>query len=185
MKEKFTPNAQKVLAVAYELSERMGQGYIGTEHLLIALTQCDGVAKDILLQNGVQAEKLLELAKKLIVLGGAEEPDGKDSFSPLARKVLLQSEQEANAYGERLAGTEHILVALIKERICLAVRLLNTLEISVQKVFADAVLLMGGDMATAKAEFAMRRGKGKQRTETPTLEQYSRDLIPSALNFAK
>ena len=180
MKEKFTPNAQKVLAVAYELSERMGQGYIGTEHLLIALTQCDGVAKDILLQNGVQAEKLLELAKKLIVLGGAEEPDGKDSFSPLARKVLLQSEQEANAYGERLAGTEHILVALIKERICLAVRLLNTLEINVQKVFADAVLLMGGDMATAKAEFAISRGKGKQRTETPTLEQYSRDLTGSA-----
>ena len=103
MKEKFTPNAQKVLAVAYELSERMGQGYIGTEHLLIALTQCDGVAKDILLQNGVQAEKLLELAKQLIVLGGAEEPDGRDSFSPLARKVLLQSEQEANAYNERLA----------------------------------------------------------------------------------
>ena len=47
MKEKFTPNAQKVLAVAYELSEQMGQGYIGTEHLLIALTQCEGVAKDI------------------------------------------------------------------------------------------------------------------------------------------
>jgi len=89
MKEKFTPNAQKVLAVAYELAERMGQSYIGTEHLLISLTQCDGVAKDILLQNGVQAEKLLELVKQLIVLGGAEEPDGQDSFSPMARKVLL------------------------------------------------------------------------------------------------
>ncbi len=180
MKEKFTPNAQKVLAVAYELSERMGQGYIGTEHLLIALTQCDGVAKDILLQNGVQAEKLLELAKQLIVLGGAEEPDGRDSFSPLARKVLLQSEQEANAYNERLAGTEHILVALLKERVCLAVRLLNTLEINVQKVFSDAILIMGGDMATAKAEFAMSRGKGARRTSTPTLEQYSRDLTLSA-----
>ena len=63
MKEKFTPNAQRVLAVAYELSEQMGQSYIGTEHLLIALTQCDGVAKDILLQNGTEEEKLLELAK--------------------------------------------------------------------------------------------------------------------------
>ena len=176
MKEKFTPNAQNVLAVAYELSERMGQGYIGTEHLLIALTQCDGVAKDILLTNGVQAEKLLELAKQLIVLGGAEEPDGQDSFSPVARKVLLQSEQEAHAYSEPLAGTEHILVALIKERMCLAVRLLNTLEINVQKVFADAILIMGGDVATAKAEFAMSRGKGTKRSSTPTLEQYSRDL---------
>ncbi len=180
MKEKFTPNAQQVLAVAYELSEQMGQSYIGTEHLLIALTQCDGVAKDILLKNGVQAEKLLELAKQLIVLGGGEEPDGMDSFSPMARKVLLQSEQEANAYGEKLAGTEHILVALIKERMCLAVRLLNTLEISVQKVFSDAILIMGGDMATAKAEFAMSRGKGNKRSMTPTLDQYSRDLTLSA-----
>jgi len=177
MKEKFTPNAQKVLAVAYELSERMGQSYIGTEHLLIALTQCDGVAKDILLTNGVQAEKLLELAKQLIVLGGSEEPDGQDSFSPAARRVLQKSEQEANAFGEPLAGTEHILVALIKERMCLAVRLLNTLEINVQKVFSDAILIMGGDMAMAKAEFAMSRGKnGSRRSLTPTLEQYSRDL---------
>jgi len=180
MKEKFTPNAQKVLAVAYELSDKMGQSYIGTEHLLIALTQCDGVAKDILLTNGVQAEKLLELAKQLIVLGGTEEPDGQDSFSPMARKVLLQSEQEANAYGEPLAGTEHILVALIKERMCLAVRLLNTLEINVQKVFADAILIMGGDMATAKAEFAISRGKGTKKSSTPTLEQYSRDVTLSA-----
>lgn len=180
MKEKFTPNAQKVLAVAYELSDTMGQSYIGTEHLLIALTQCDGVAKDILLTNGVQAEKLLELAKQLIVLGGTEEPDGQDSFSPMARRVLLQSEQEANAYGEPLAGTEHILVALIKERMCLAVRLLNTLEINVQKVFADAILIMGGDMATAKAEFAVSRGKGTKKSSTPTLEQYSRDVTLSA-----
>ena len=180
MKEKFTPNAQRVLAVAYELSEQMGQSYIGTEHLLIALTQCDGVAKDILLQNGTEQEKLLELAKQLIVLGGGEEPDGQDSFSPMARKVLLQSEQEANAYGERLAGTEHILVALLKERMCLAVRLLNTLEINVQKVFTDAVLLMGGDMATAKAEFAVSRGKGTKHSSTPTLEQYSRDLTLQA-----
>ena len=177
MKEKFTPNAQKVLAVAYELSERMGQSYIGTEHLLIALTQCDGVAKDILLTNGVQAEKLLELAKQLIVLGGSEEPDGQDSFSPMARRVLQKSEQEASAFGELLAGTEHLLVALIKERMCLAVRLLNTLEINVQKVFSDAILIMGGDMTTAKAEFAMSRSKGGvKRSLTPTLEQYSRDL---------
>ena len=158
----------------------MGQSYIGTEHLLIALTQCDGVAKDILLQNGVQEEKLLELAYKLIVLGGTEEPDGKDSFSPLARKVLLAAEQEANVYGERLAGTEHILIALLKEQVCLAVRLLNTLEISVQKVFTDTVLLMGGDVNTAKMEFAASRGKAKRKSSTPALDQYSRDLTESA-----
>lgn len=176
MKDKFTPNAQRVLAVAYKLSEQMGQGYIGTEHLLIALTQCDGVAKDILLQNGVEPEKLLEFAKQLIVLGGGEEPDGKDSFSPMAGKVLKNSEQEAQASGERMVGTEHILLAMLKESTCLAVRLLNTLEISVQRIFVDTVLIMGGDMAIAKAEFAMSRGRGNRKSPTATLEQYSRDL---------
>lgn len=180
MRDKYTPNVRHVLAVAYELSEQMGQSYIGTEHLLIALTECDGVAKDILAQNGVQAEKLIELAKQLIVLGGAEEPDGRDSFSPLARKVLLQSEEEAHAFGEKLVGTEHLLLALLKEATCLAVRLLNTSEISVQKLFTDTILLLGGDLATAKAEFALSRGKGKRRSLTPTVDQYSRDLTLSA-----
>ena len=180
MKEKYTPNAQKVLAVAYELSEHMGQGYIGTEHLLIALSQCDGAAKDILLQNGVRAEKLVELAKQLIVLGGSEEPDGRDSFSPLARKVLKQSEQEANAYGERFVGTEHLLIAMLKEPACLAVRLLNTSEVSVQKMFVDCVLLMGGDITTAKMEFSASRGKGKRKSSTPMLDQFSRDMTRSA-----
>ena len=176
MRDKYTPNVRHVLAVAYELSEQMGQSYIGTEHLLIALTECDGVAKDILTQNGVKADKLIELAKQLIVLGGAEEPDGKDSFSPMARKVLLQSEDEAHMYGERLVGTEHLLLALLKEATSLAVRLLNTSEISVQKLFTDTVLLLGGDLANAKAEFALSRGKGKKRSLTPTVDQYSRDL---------
>ncbi len=180
MDDKYTPNVRHVLAVAYELSEQMGQSYIGTEHLLIALTECDGVAKDILAQNGVKAEKLIELAKQLIVLGGAEEPDGKDSFSPLARKVLIKSEEEAHAYGEKLVGTEHLLLALLKEAACLAVRLLNTAEISVQKLFTDTVLLLGGDLANAKAEFALSRGKGTRRSLTPTVDQYSRDLTLSA-----
>ena len=180
MRDKYTPNVRHVLAVAYELSEQMGQSYIGTEHLLIALTECDGVAKDILSQNGVKAEKLIELAKQLIVLGGAEEPDGKDSFSPLARKVLIKSEEEAHVFGEKLVGTEHLLLALLKEATCLAVRLLNTAEISVQKLFTDTVILLGGDLANAKAEFALSRGKGKRRSLTPTVDQYSRDLTLSA-----
>ena len=180
MRDKYTPNVRNVLAVAYEISEQMGQGYIGTEHLLIALAQCDGVAKDILLQNGVQTEKLIELAGQLIVLGGMEEPDGKDSFSPLARKVLVQSEQEANVFGEKLIGTEHLLLALLKEGSCLAVRLLNTLEMNVQKIFTDTVLLLGGDLANAKAEYAISRGKAKRHSATATVDQYSRDLTLSA-----
>ena len=180
MKEKYTKNARTVLKEAYNLANGFGQSYIGTEHLLLALAEQEGVAKDILIKNSLESEKLLSLIKDLVVLDGLEKPDGEDSFSPLARKVILNSVQEANVYGESLAGTEHILVALLKEKECVAVRLLNTMGLHVFNIFKDAILLMGGDMATAKMEFAISRGKAKEKSQTQMLNQYSRDLTFSA-----
>lgn len=180
MSDKYTPHVQKVLAVAYKISEQLGQGYIGTEHLLIALSQCDGAAKELLAQNQVDAGRLLENAKKLIVLGGTEEPDGKDSFSPMARKVLMQSEKEAVTHGEPSVGTEHLLLAILKEVNCLAVRLLNALGIQVQKLFIDVVMVLGADPVAAKAEYAISRGKVKKQGAVAAVEQYSRDLTQSA-----
>lgn len=180
MDNKYTANAKKAISAAYKLSEDMGQGYIGTEHLLIALIQTEGVAQNILEKNGAVLQNVQELAKQLIALGGSEEPDGSDSFSPLARKVLVQSEREAKKRNEPSVGTEHILLALMKEGSCLAVRLLNTLGISVQKIFSDTILLIGGDLNEAKQEFAASRGKGRRKTDTSTIEQYSRDLTEYA-----
>ncbi len=180
MKEKYTPNARKVLKDAYKLAEGFGQSYIATEHLLLSLVENEGVAKDILLKNGLKIEQLLKLIKDLVVLDGLEKPSKEDTFSPLAKKVIEDSVQEAEAYGESLAGTEHVLISLLKEKECVAVRLLNTMEINVYKIFKDVILLMGGDMGTAKMEFAMSRGKGKTKSSTPMLDQYSRDLTLSA-----
>ena len=180
MKEKYTPNAREVLKEAYRLAEGFGQSYIGTEHLLLSLVENEGVAKDILLKNGLKIEQLFKLIRSLVVLDGFEKPSKEDSFSPLARKVIENSINEANAYGESLAGTEHILISLLKEKECVAIRLLNTMEINVYKIFKDVILLMGGDMGTAKMEFAMSRGKGKTKSSTPMLDQYSRDLTLSA-----
>ena len=180
MKEKYTPNAREVLKEAYRLAEGFGQSYIGTEHLLLSLVENEGVAKDILLKNGLKIEQLFKLIRSLVVLDGFEKPSKEDSFSPLAKKVIENSINEANAYGESLAGTEHILISLLKEKECVAIRLLNTMEINVYKIFKDVILLMGGDMGTAKMEFAMSRGKGKTKSSTPMLDQYSRDLTLSA-----
>ena len=180
MKEKYTPNAREVLKEAYVLAGVFGQSYIGTEHLLLALAENEGVAKDILLKNGLKSERLYKLIQDLVVLDGLEKPSKEDNFSPLAKKVILDSVQEAGTYGESLAGTEHILISLLKEKECVAVRLLNTMEINVYKIFKDVILLMGGDMGTAKMEFAMSRGKGRTKSSTPMLEQYSRDLTLSA-----
>lgn len=182
MKYKFTPNAEKVMSTAYRLSERMGQGYIGTEHLLIALVRVEGVAQKLLTQNGADADNLIKMAKQLVVLDGAEGSDGKDSFSPMARKTLAQSEREANHYGESYVATEHLLLALLKQAACLAVRLLNTQGVDVQKLFMETVTLLGGDLNDAKHEFAASRGKAKQKTSASMLDQYSRDLTEYARN---
>lgn len=182
MENNYTPNAKRVLSAAYALAEKMGQGYIGTEHLLLALAKCEGTAKQLLEKNQADAEVILDLAKLLISLDGTEEPDGRDSFSPLARNVLAQSEREAAARKETKIGTEHILLALLKEKHCLAVRLLNTAHVNVPKLFTDTVLLLGGDLADAKAELAVSQGRARQGGSGALLEQYSRDLTEYAEN---
>ena len=72
MKEKYTPNAREVLKEAYRLAEGFGQSYIGTEHLLLSLVENEGVAKDILLKNGLKIEQLFKLIRSLVVLDGFE-----------------------------------------------------------------------------------------------------------------
>lgn len=180
MFENFTDNAKEAIenatAIAYELSHN----YIGTEHLLIGLLSAPGVAARVLNENGVEKERLLDLIQQLIApntnVGTAE----RDNFTPRSQKILLQSQREAKRLDSPMTGTEHILIALIKESDCIAVRLLNTLGINVQKLYVDLMTAAGQDIGLAKNEYMANKGKGRNRTTTPTLDQYSRDLTALA-----
>jgi ATP-dependent Clp protease ATP-binding subunit ClpC len=181
MYDKYTENAKNAINVAREVAYRLSHNYIGTEHLLIGLLEVEGVASKILEENGVTVEKVLELVNQLIAPNTGVEMIDAGSFTPRSKRILDQSYKEAAKFKAPLVGTEHILIALIKESDCIAVRLLNTLGVNVQKVYIDILTASGVDVSAAKNEYSAGKGKQKGKaTATPTLDQYSRDLTEYA-----
>lgn len=182
MYEKLTENAKTAINLAREIAYRLSHNYIGTEHLLIGLMEVEGVASRILEENGVTVEKVLELVNQLIAPNNGVETMEGGSFTPRSKRILDQSYKEAAKLKAPLVGTEHILIALIKESDCIAVRLLNTLGVNVQKVYIDILTASGVDVSAAKTEYSAGKGsKTKGKTSaTPTLDQYSRDLTEYA-----
>ncbi|TAH70381.1 MAG: ATP-dependent Clp protease ATP-binding subunit [Anaerolineaceae bacterium] len=180
MNEKFTDNAKQAINFAREVAFRLTHNYIGTEHLLMGLLQVDGVASRVLGENGVTVEKVMELVNQLIAPSSGVEMMEGGSFTPRSKRILDQSHKEAAKFKSQEAGTEHILIALIRETDCIAVRLLNTLGVNIQKVYIDLLAAAGVDISAAKSEFASGKNKGKAKSATPTLDQYSRDLTDYA-----
>ena len=179
--DKFTENAKNAINLAREVAYRLSHNYIGTEHLLIGLMEVEGVASKILEENGVTVEKVLELVNQLIAPNNGVEMMDAGNFTPRSKRILDQSYKEAAKFKAPLVGTEHILIALIKESDCIAVRLLNTLGVNVQKVYIDILTASGVDVSSAKNEYSTGKGKSKGKaTATPTLDLYSRDLTEYA-----
>jgi len=179
--DKFTENAKKAINVAKEVAFRLSHNYIGTEHLLIGLLEADGVASKVLHENGVTVQRVLELVNQLIAPNTGVEMIDAGSFTPRSKRILDQSYKEAAKLKAQLVGTEHILIALIKETDCIAVRLLNTLGVNVQKVYIDLLAACGVDVSAVKNDYTAVKGKPKGKSSsTPTLDQYSRDLTEFA-----
>ena len=155
--------------------------YIGTEHILLGLLkEGTGVASQVLADNGVEYDKVLELIEELIAPGNAVAVL-EDGLSPRAAHVLEVSKAEAARFHSEKIGTEHLLIAMIKETECVASRLLNTLSVNVQKMYVDTLIAMGEDVSQYKDEFQNGKpGKRKNAEGTPSLDQFSRDLTELA-----
>lgn len=180
MDNRFTSNARDAINYAVETAYHLTHNYIGTEHLLIGLTKADGVAGRILNEHDVDEEKLLELINQLIAPTNGIKVMEKDNFTPRARRILDASYRESTRAKSEKIGTEHILAALIKESDCIAVRLLNTLGVNLQKLYIDTLAASGMDAGMLRNEFGGFRGRPRGRIQTPTLNQYSRDLTQLA-----
>ena len=142
------------------------------------LKEESGVAAKILEDNGADADKILEMIRDLIAPDGETAVKERGMYSPRARRVLEEAYVQAERFGADSAGTEHLLLALLKDPDNAAVRLLNTLGISVQKVYVDTLVVMGADPAIYKED--LRNKKNNNRKQPSTLEQYSRDLTALA-----
>lgn len=180
MNDRYTEEAKRAINYATEVAYKLSHNYVGTEHLLIGLLQSDGVAARVLEKNGVDVNKVLELVNQLIAPSSTMEAVEVDGFTPRSKRILDQSFKEAVRLKSQAVGTEHILIALIKESDCIAVRLLNTLGINLQKLYVDLLTAIGADMNTARNEYSANKSKAKAKSNTPTLDQYSRDLTEYA-----
>ena len=180
MQKQFTEKAKKALTLASKAAARLQQNYIGTEHILVGLLQENtGVAAQVLMENGVDAKKVIDIIKDLIAPGNDLLVKEKNGYSKRAELVLEESNRQAIRFASELIGTEHLLMAIIKEGDNVAVRLLNTLGYSTQKIYVDLLLAMGQDANLYKGDLAHKNGS-KKKKEDSALEQYSRDLTSLA-----
>ena len=166
MRNKFTKQAQNALALAKAAAVDFELGYIGTEHLLLGLlSETEGTAGRVLEEFQVDGKKLVELIDKLVTpvdAGNVEVIDTQPVYSPRTQKVLDSAEAEAQSTGCEKAGTEHLLLAMLRETDCVGTRLLYTMGVNIQKLYARAMQ------------------QGQKGSATPALDQYSRDLTQMA-----
>ena len=171
----YTAKAKTALGLAASAARSMGQNYIGTEHILLGLIrQQTGMAAQALLVNGVDETKLVDLIMELIAPTGHLELKEREGYSPRAQQVIGLAFQIAEQYHASAVGTEHILMALIREGSNVVVRILSTMGVSLQKLYIDLLVSMGKDGNLYKEDLR------QQKQKTKVLEQYSRDMTKLA-----
>lgn len=178
MQSQFTDKAKNALLLAGRAAKSLHQNYTGTEHILLGLIrEKTGVAAKVLCDNGAKEETIREMIRDLIAPEVQTPVMERDGYSPRAEEVLKESHRQAAKAGSLLTGTEHILMALISDGDNVAVRIMNTLSLPVQKIFVDTLLTIGLDPAAYREETGSRR---KKKNQTGTLDLYSRDLTALA-----
>ncbi len=178
MQSRYTEKAEAALKHAERCARSLKQGYVGTEHILVGLMkEGTGVAARVLADNDVSLEQVLEMIRELIAFEGGTAIKEREGYSPRAEKILEEAHRQAERFGQPRTGTEHILMALIKEGENVAVRLLNTMNVSTQKIYVDVLSAIGADPNLYKEDLSRRQGKNGK---TGTLDQYSRDLTALA-----
>ncbi len=175
--QQFTDKAKVALQKAAKTAKDLHQSYIGSEHILVGLLkEKTGVAARVLSDNGVDEVQLISMIKELIAPEGNVALLERDGYSPRAAKVLEDSHRLAEKFKSQQTGTEHILLAILREGENVGLRLLNTIGVNVQKLYMDTLIAMGEDINQHKDDLNKNRNKKKSYGTTQTLNQYSRDL---------
>ncbi|MCR4895573.1 MAG: ATP-dependent Clp protease ATP-binding subunit [Lachnospiraceae bacterium] len=180
MQPKFTESAQAALYEAARVAKKFHNGYIGSEHILAGLLAVtDSVAGRVLIENGVDEGRYLEMIKELITFDKNVHIEERGDYSPRARSILEGAHKMAARFGQSETGTEHLLLALIREGENAALRILSSvMEINVTKIYADTLMAIGQDPALTREDLAS--GSGSRGGKQSMLEQYSRDLTAMA-----
>ena len=176
MQIKFTQQAQHAISNAEKAAKKLNHPYVGTEHLLLGLRQeFASVAGQVLAGHGVDEEKLLKLMDELVAPNKKTEKRQKPKESPRFQYILEDSAREAAHFHMDIVGTEHILVAIIRDLDCVAAKMLITLNVSLQKMMQDIFVAAGVDPKAYQDELQDGlRGNGG------AVEQFCKDLTAEA-----
>ena len=176
MQSYYTKQAEEVLKTARTLAKKMGNRYVGTEHLLVALRKVyRTVAGQVLAQNGVKEEDLVKVVNELVSPVGEKQEVTKPEESPRLSYILENSKAQAMRLHAREIGTEHMLLAILEDTECVGARILATLNIQFQRIVEDILQAVGAEPEEYKLFL------GGEKSQSDILEQYSTDLTRQAM----
>ena len=180
MQGKFTNKAQEVLKRAQEAALKLGNKYVGTEHILLGLTLVsDSVAAKALESQGITYHQVMHKIQSMT--GGTSAYYIPADFTPRAKRVVESSVQEAFRMGTGYVGTEHILIALIRENDNIAVRIMVSLDLNLQRLYDDIMNMLGeGEDQNGNARGMNSQGEKQEKSATETLDKFSRDMTALA-----
>ncbi len=178
MQGKFTQKAQEVIRAAQNHAVAMGHNYVGTEHLLLGIMDVqDSVAAKAIESQGIQEEDVRRQVLDMVGQGGG---GPLQDYTPRVKRILDRSVQEANNMGTGYVGTEHILMALLNESDCVAVRVLLALDVNIQRVYEEILGMLGEGEGNSSGASSMGQAKQGGNTNTQNLDKYSRDFTQMA-----
>ncbi len=175
---KFTNKAKKVIEIANDISVQLGHNYIGTEHILYGLVkEGNGIAAKVLNNKGITEEKVRVKIEEILGIG--REIKETLGFTPRTKKVLENAFLEAKRIGYNYIGTEHLLLAIMKEGDCVAVRIITELDVEISKIYNEIAKVINEEESDREIKKDLERGKGSYSL-TPTLNQFGEDITLQA-----
>ena len=172
----YTRQAKEVLKIAEKSAKEMAHPYVGTEHLLLGLRKVyTGVAAQVLGANGVDEENIQKVMSELISPSGEMTGRKRPEFSPRLEYILEDSKVEAEQFHSEKIGTEHMLIALIRDIDCVATKILTTLGVNLQKIYQEIFETVGIDPKAYQEEYGPEGGR-----KNGVLDQYGTDLTAEA-----
>ena len=173
---KFTNRAKKSIEIADDISLELGHNYIGTEHMLYGLIkEGEGIASKVLTNKGITEEKVEKKIEEM--LGKGKEIEQSLGFTPRAKKILENAFLEARKIGYNFIGTEHLLLAILKEKDCIATRIITELNVEISKIYNEIANVINED--DEKITYK-EKTKTAINNSTPTLNQFGEDITTKA-----
>ena len=175
---KFTNRAKKVIEIADDISIELGHNYIGTEHILYGLVkEGEGIASKVLQNKGVTSEKVLKEIKEM--LGHGKEIKESLGFTPRSKRVLENAFLEAKRIGYNYIGTEHLLLALMKEGDCIAIKIILELNVEIPQIYNEVAKVINEEEIDNEINKDISKSKSKSQ-QTTTLNQFGEDITEKA-----